>query len=68
MATQIDATRIFTDSTETADTRKKRCKNCKVFAVPRGITETIRTGSTGDVNYKQSHCPNCGHVHDRANH
>lgn len=38
------------------------CTKCHVIAVPRGIASS-RKDAAGE-----KHCPNCGHIHGRANH
>lgn len=64
MGSQIDTKRYYTSVESEADANAKavKCTNCKVIAVPRGINST-RTAAEGE-----KHCPNCGHVHGRANH
>lgn len=64
MASQIGVTRVYTTTEETTDTRLKACTNCKVTAVPRGITDTGMNG----LGNQETHCPNCGHIHGRKNH
>lgn len=64
MATQIDTTRYYTSVESESDpaATKVKCVKCQVFAVPRGIVSS-RTSAEGEKM-----CPNCGHVHGRANH
>lgn len=64
MATQIGANRVYTsvESEKDAAAVKTRCVKCQVIAVARGLTST-RTSAVGEKS-----CPNCGHIHGRANH
>lgn len=65
MASQIGDVREFTSVDESERSNLKTCPNCKVQAVPRGIT-TTRKDDLGVG--AETHCPNCGHVHGRKNH
>lgn len=62
MGTQIGKTRIYGSIDERNSPKKKQCPNCKVYAVPRGIT------SSRAVAPGEKHCPNCGHIYGRKDH
>lgn len=62
MANQKNVIRRYTANDEAASTRLVACTKCGVKAIPRAIVSTDpKVG--GDT-----HCPNCGHIHSRANH
>lgn len=61
MASQIGQTRIYSSLDEATDKRKTQCPKCKVFAVPRGISESGKN----DLGNIERHCPNCGHIYGR---
>jgi transcription elongation factor Elf1 len=64
MGNQIDATREYTSVDESESPQLRNCPNCRVNAVPRGISSSHKAGVVeGEV-----HCPNCGHVYGRDNH
>lgn len=65
MASQIGVTREYTSVDESERSNLTTCPLCKVKAVPRGISSTRKD----DLGVgAEKHCPNCGHVHGRANH
>jgi len=59
MATQIDTTRIYTSHDEETRSDLRKCPQCQVYAVPRGLTSTRKD----DINGERRTCPNCGHVY-----
>jgi hypothetical protein len=62
MPSQIGKTRIYSNVDEKTSPELVTCQKCHVKAVPRGITSTKATASG------EKHCPNCGHIHGRADH
>lgn len=59
MASQYDATREYGSVDESELASLRMCPQCKVNAVPRGIT------STRIVAHGEKSCPNCGYVFGR---
>ena len=62
VATQIDTLREYTSIDERGRSDITQCPSCGVFAVPRGITSTMKD-DLGSFEVK--HCPNCGHTYGR---
>lgn len=59
MATQIGTTRIYTSVDEKERADLKECPQCRVKAVPRGITSSRKD----DLGHERKMCPSCGHVY-----
>ena len=62
VATQIDTLREYTSIDERGRSDITQCPSCGVFAVPRGITSTMKDDLG---SFEAKHCPNCGHTYGR---